>query len=91
MGCNSEMAYLISIDASELKVEENYFKDFLEEKLNVKIDFNGKIMKINAANGAPSYSNVKDYIKRFIYRKGLSNAYKVRSEKDAIKIVKKKK
>ena len=84
------MAYLISIDVSELKVEENSFKDFLEEKLNVKIDFDGKIMKINAEKGVPSYSNVKDYIKRFIYRKGLSAAYKMRNEKDAIKIVKKK-
>ena len=82
---------MISIDISDLKDEITPLKEFLAKKLSVEVRIEDKIVKVGTAEDTLSRSNVKEYIERFFYRKNLSNLYKVLSEKEAIKIIKKKK
>lgn len=81
---------MISIDIGELKDELRSLQEFLEKKLSVKIKVEDKTMNMNEGEESLSRSKVKDCMERFFYRKGLADTYKVRSEKDMIKIVKKK-
>lgn len=79
---------MISIDVDALKDEVAGLQDFLRGKLNVEVKVEGKVMSVGSEE--LSRRKVKDYVERFFYRKGLSGTYGVRSEKDAIKVVKKK-
>jgi hypothetical protein len=81
---------LVSIDCEELKDETSSLQEFLKRKLNVEIEVEDKVMRLVLTNGTLARGKVKDFLERFFYRKGLSKKYKVRSEKNAIKIVKKK-
>ena len=82
---------MVSIDVDELKYDLNVFQEFLRSKLNVEIVVEDKFMRLVLANESLARGKVKDYVERFFFRRGLSETYKVRSEKDALKIVKKKK
>lgn len=81
---------LISVEVGELKEELSALQEFLKGKLSVEVKIEGKVMNVGAGEEKLSRSRVKDHVERFIYRKGLSDTYKVRNDKDAIKIVKKK-
>ena len=80
---------LVSIDIDALKDEMSGLQEFLEKKLSVKVKVEGKVMNVGP-DGKMSRGKVKDYVERFFYRKGLSDTYAVKSQKDEIKIVKKK-
>ncbi len=80
---------MVSIDVGELKYDLNVFQEFLKWKLNVEIVVENNFMRLTHTNRL-ARGKVKDYIERFFYRRGLSGMYKVRSEKDVLKIVKKK-
>jgi len=81
---------LVSIDIEELKHEINTLQEFLKSKLNVEIAVKDNVMRLVSENKRLARGKVKDYVERFFYRRGLSETYKVRSGKEAIKIVKKK-
>ena len=80
---------MVSIDVDELKDEMNSLQEFLEKKLSVKVKVEGKVMNVGSEEELPR-GKVKDYVERFFYRKGLSGTYAVKSQRDEIKIVKKK-
>jgi ABC-type proline/glycine betaine transport system ATPase subunit len=80
---------LVSIDVDALKDEMSGLQEFLEKKLGVKVMAEGKVMNVGS-EGEISRRKVKDYVERFFYRKGLSDTYAVNSQKDGIKIIKKK-
>lgn len=82
---------MISIDIEELKDEAKDLQEFLGGKLGVEVKVEDKIMNIGSAEGSPSRGKVKEYVERFFHRKDLSDTYRVRSEKDTIKIFKKRK
>ena len=82
---------MVSIDVDELKYDLNVFQEFLRSKLNVEIVVEDKFMRLVLVYESLARGKVKDYVERFFFRGGLSDTYKVRSEKDALKIVKKKK
>jgi hypothetical protein len=81
---------LVTIDCNELKDEMSSLQEFLERKLNVEIAVEDKVMRLLLTNGSLARGKAKDFLERFFYRRGLSEKYKVRSEKDTIKIVKMK-
>lgn len=81
---------MVSIDIEELKHEMSSLQEFLKKKLKVEIAVENNVMRLVLVNERLARGKVKDYVERFFYRRGLSETYKVRSEKDAIKIVKKK-
>lgn len=81
---------LVSIDVGELKDEVSDLQEFLERKLSVEIRVEDKVMGVGSAEERLSRRKVKEYVERFFHRRGLSDTYRVRSEKDAIKIVKRK-
>ena len=83
---------MVSINIDELKDEVSGLQEFLEKKLNVevKVDDKAKVMNVGSEEEKLSRGKVKDYVERFIYRKGLSDTYKVSSQKDELKVVKKK-
>ena len=80
---------MVYVDVDELKDEMSGLKEFLEEKLNVKVKVADRVMDVGS-EGEMSRGKVKDYVERFFYRKGLSDTYAVKSHNDEIKIVKKK-
>lgn len=80
---------LVSINVDALKDEMNGLQEFLEKKLSVKIKVEGKVMNVGSEEELPR-GKVKDCVERFFYRKGLSDTYAVKSQKDEITIVKKK-
>ena len=82
---------MVSIDIGELKGDVSNLQEFLRKKLSVEVKIEGKVMDVGSSEEKLSRSDVKDYVERFLYRKDLSDSYKIRIEKDAIKIVKKKK
>ena len=81
---------MVSINIDELKDEVSGLQEFLETKLNVKVKVEGKVMNVGSEGEKLSRGKVKDCVERFIYRKGLSDTYKVNSQKDEVKVVKKK-
>ena len=80
---------MVYVDVDELKDERSSLQEFIEKKLNVKVKVEDKVMNF-VSEGEMSRGNVKDYVERFFHRKGLSDTYAVKSQKDEIKIVKKK-
>ena len=85
-----EDSKLVSINIDELKDEVNGLQEFLEKKLNVDVKIEGKVMNVDSKEEKLSRSKVKDCVERFLYRNGLSDTYKVNSQKDALKVIKKK-
>lgn len=83
---------LVSINFEEFKKEISGLQEFLEEKLSVevKVEAKAKVMTVGSKEDKLSRGKVKDCIERFFYRKGLSDAYRVSSQKDELKIVKMK-
>ena len=81
---------MILIDIDALKDEIGELQAFLNEKLGVEVNSDGKNMSVGSEKNRLSRGNVKDYIERFFYRKGLSKTYRVRIEKDTFKIIKRK-
>lgn len=81
---------MVSINIDELKDEVNGLQEFLEKKLNVDVKIEGKVMNVDSKEERLSRSKVKDYVERFLYRNGLSDTYKVNSQKDSLKVIKKK-
>lgn len=81
---------MVSIDVGELKDEAEGLREFLEKKLSVKVKIEEKTMSVGSAEDALSRGEVKDNVERFFHRKRLSDSYKAISEKDAIKIIKKR-
>jgi len=82
---------LVSINIEELKEEASGLREFLEEKLGVEVKVEGKVMNVGSEKEKLSRGKVKDCVERFLYRKDLSETYKVNSQKDELKLVKKKK
>jgi len=80
---------LITIDIVELNDNVNGLQDFLTKKLAVKIKIDGKSLNVGSQEEQISNGRVKDYVERFFYRNNLSDKYKVQSQKDSLKIVKK--
>ena len=81
---------MITIDIVELKDEVNGLQEFLTKKLDVTIKVDGESMNVGSAEEKISNGKVKDYVERFFHRNGLSDTYKVSSQKDSLKIVKRK-
>ena len=81
---------MVSIDIGDLKEEISKLQDYLEKKLNVEVVVQEKVMQVGTETDRVARGKVKDYVERFFYRGGLSENFKVRSEKDTIKIVKQK-
>ena len=81
---------MISIDIDALKDEKDDLQAFLNEKLGVQVNADSKSLSVGSEENKLSRGKVKDYTERFFYRRGLSEKYKVKIEKDAIKIVKRK-
>lgn len=81
---------MVSIDVGELKDEAEGLREFLEKKLSVKVKIEEKTMSVGSAEDVLSRGEVKDNVERFFHRKGLSDSYKAISEKDAIKIIKRR-
>ncbi len=82
---------MIAIDLGDLKDEITPLKDFLASKLSVEVEVKDKTMNVGKAEDKLSRGGVKDIVERFFYRKSLTESYKVTIDKDALKIVKKKK
>ena len=81
---------LITIDIVELKDDVNGLQDFLTKKLAVPIKIDGKSLNVGSKEEQISNGRVKDCVERFFYRHNLSDKYKVQSQKDSLKIVKRK-
>jgi hypothetical protein len=75
---------------SELKDELNSLSSFLEPKIQVPITIKGKVLIIDSREETFSTRNVKTYVKRFLYHRGLSENYRVTEEHDVIRITKRK-
>lgn len=78
------------IDISTLKDEGNDLEAFLKSKLDVEVKSDGKVMSVGSEGDKVPRGKVTDCVERFFHRKGLTENYSVRNEKDVIKIVKKK-
>lgn len=81
---------MVSIDVRKLKGEVTGLQEFLERRLSIKVNVEGKVMNVGSKEEKLSRGKLKDYVERFIYQKNLSDTYKVRIENEALKIVKKK-
>ena len=81
---------LITIDISEFTEELKDLLEFIKKKLAVDVKVEDKNMMLDSGEEHLSRGTVKDYLARFLHRRGLESQYRVRSEKDTIKIVKKK-
>ena len=77
----------ITIDMSELKVERNNLSSFLESKTQVPITIEGKMLIIDSKEETLSTRNVKTYVKRFLYHRGLYENYRVTEEHDASELL----
>ena len=80
----------MSIDISGFKEEHSGLEAFLTNKLNIKTVIENKILRLDLMNEKVARGKLKDYLERYFYREGLSEKYKVRFERDLIKIVEKK-
>lgn len=80
---------MIGINVESLK-ESKELQDFLNEKLGTEVKVEGNIITVGSAEETLSHGKVKDCVDRFLYRKNLSDRYKTISDKDELKIIKKK-
>ena len=78
------------IDMGELKSERDGLSEFLKSKFQASIIAEDKMLVITSEETL-STKNMKEYIKRFLHYKGLTEIYRVIEEKEVIKITKHKK
>ncbi len=81
---------MVSIDVEALKDEKEGLREFLEKKLGAKAALEEKTISIDLDEGALSRGQVKDNVDRFLHRKELKDQYKSISDKDGLKIIKKR-
>lgn len=81
---------MVFIAVGKFKDELSNLQEFLKRKLSVEIFVEDKGIRLVLENERLARGKVKDYVERFFYRRGLSETYKLRNEKDSIKIIKTK-
>ena len=81
---------MITIDVSELRNECDELSEFLKSKLQASIIIKDTMLVITPEETL-SIKDAKEYVKRFLHYKGLSEICKVTEEKEVIKIAKRKK
>ncbi len=87
--CAREDLNLIGINVEALK-ESRELKDFLNERLGIEVKAEGNIITVGSKEETLSRGKIKDVIERFLYRKNLADKYKTISDKDELKIIKRK-
>ncbi|MDQ1278989.1 MAG: hypothetical protein QG670_249 [Thermoproteota archaeon] len=80
---------MIGINVEALK-ESRELQDFLKERLGTEVKIEGNIITVGSIEEIISHGKIKDCIERFLYRKKLFDKYKTISDKDELKIIKKK-
>jgi len=78
------------IDMSELKNERDGLSEFLRSKFQASVITKDKMLVITSEE-ALSTKDVKEYVKRFLHHRGLSEIYRVIEENDVIRITERKK
>jgi len=81
---------LVSIDVEALKGEKEALLEFLEKKLGAKTKLEEKTLSVDLDEDTLSRGKVKDNINRFLHRNELTDKYKAISDKDGLKIIKKR-
>jgi hypothetical protein len=82
---------LISIDMSDLDHEIENLSGFIESKTVAATQRKGKkLFVVSDDDSAPSMSDLRTLIKRFLHQKGLSESYRVTEEKGVIHVTRRK-
>ncbi len=80
---------MIGVDVDGLK-ESKELQEFLNEKLETETKIEGNTITVGSAKEVLSRGDVKDCVDRFLFRRKLSDKYKTITDKDELKIIKKK-